>query len=293
MKTFLNKLNESLSNLFLGSKQIDTTLIERIEDLLIGSDIGVKATTMLIRTIEEKAKRKELSDPSQINAHLKREIYRILSSASPELRIESVKPAIIMVVGVNGTGKTTTIAKLARRFSHQGKKVILAAGDTFRAAAIEQLSLWAERVGADIVKHKDGADPSAVVYDAIQSAKGRNKDILIIDTAGRLHTKVNLMEEMKKINRVIGKSMDGAPHETLLVIDATTGQNAIMQARMFHDAIGITGIILTKLDSTAKGGVVIAIMMELDIPVKMLGVGEGIDDLIDFDAEKYTEALFG
>lgn len=282
LKTRRN-LTERIEGVFGG--RIDTPVLEEIEEILITSDLGVKASKEIIGIIER-------TDPANLRETLKVEMFKILKKGEAPLLINGHKPAVIMVVGVNGTGKTTTIGKLAKRFKDEGKEVLLVAGDTFRAAAIEQLSIWGDRVGARVVKHKSDADPGAVVFDAIQSAKAKGVDIVIVDTAGRLHTKVSLMEELKKVKRVMDKELPGAPHEVLLVIDASTGQNAIEQARIFYEAIGVTGIVLTKLDGTAKGGIIIAIIRELEIPVKMIGIGEKIDDLRDFSAEEFTEALF-
>lgn len=289
--------------LILGKKQIDKEVFDRLEEIMISADIGVKTTASLLRDIEEKVQRKELNDPSRLTAYLKNEIKAILSKGgvgeSEEGGIRGDYnsradrgPFVILVIGVNGVGKTTTIGKLAYKYKNEGKKVLLAAGDTFRAAAIEQLEVWGKRVGFDVIRQKPGADPSAVVFDACMAAKQRGVDILLIDTAGRLHTKINLMEELKKVKRVIGKVIVGAPHETLLILDATTGQNAISQIRLFNEGIGVNGIILTKLDGTAKGGISIGIANEFKIPIRMVGIGEGLDDLIDFDADQFVEALF-
>jgi fused signal recognition particle receptor len=223
---------------------------------------------------------------------LKEEILARLSWQEAALNTSTATPYVILVIGVNGVGKTTTIGKLASRFAAQGKRVLLAAGDTFRAAAAEQLEIWGERAGAEVIRHKEGADPSAVVFDACKAALARNCDILIVDTAGRLHTKINLMEEMKKIRRILGRELPGAPHETLLILDAATGQNAISQAKLFKESAAVTGIALTKLDGTAKGGIVVAISNEFKIPVRFIGVGEGIDDLREFDPNQFVEALF-
>lgn len=282
LKTRRN-LTERIEGVFGG--RIDAQALEDMEEILITSDLGVKASKEIIGIIER-------TDPVNLRETLKGEIFNILKNGEASLLTNGHKPAVIMVVGVNGNGKTTTIGKLAKRFKDEGKEVLLVAGDTFRAAAIEQLSIWGERVGVRVIKHKSGADPGAVVFDAIQSAKAKGADIVIVDTAGRLHTKAPLMEELKKIKRVMDKELPGAPHEVLLVIDASTGQNAIEQARIFHEAIGVTGIVLTKLDGTAKGGIIIAIIRELEIPVKMIGIGEKIDDLRDFNAEEFTVALF-
>ena len=235
-------------------------------------------------------KRNELISPQQVRDRLKQILIEILS-AQPSTFSLNASPAVVLVVGVNGTGKTTTIGKLASRLRADGKKVLLAAGDTFRAAASEQLSIWGERAGIPVIKHKEGADPSAVVFDAVKAAKARDVDVLIVDTAGRLHTKSNLMEELKKVNRILSRELPGSPHETLLVLDGNTGQNALVQAKMFNEAVGITGIVLTKLDGTSRGGIVFAINKELGIPVKFVGIGEAIEDLKSFDPEEFVNAL--
>jgi len=275
--------------------RIDEDLLEELEEILLQTDVGVETTMKIIdrlrdRTIEERTKK-----PDEIQELLRQEMTAILDSQQPTVNscFEHNSPHVIMVVGVNGTGKTTTIGKLAAKYKAEGKSVLLAAGDTFRAAAIEQLGVWAQRSGADVVRHQQDADPAAVAFDALQAATARNVDVLIIDTAGRLHTKTNLMEELKKIKRTLGKQAEGVPHEILIVLDGTTGQNAQSQAKNFHEAMGgLTGIVLTKLDGTAKGGIVLAISDTLSIPVKMIGVGEGIDDLQPFDARTFVDALF-
>jgi fused signal recognition particle receptor len=277
--------------LFLG-RSIDENLLEEFEELLIMADVGPQSATSIISGLRERVKKGKIRDISELKVALKEEIKNILKEG-PKIICAGEKPYVILAVGVNGVGKTTTIGKLARHFTDNGFTVTLAAADTFRAAAIEQLEIWAKRAGAQIVKHRGGADPAAVAFDAVTSAKAKNIDIVIIDTAGRLHTKTNLMEELKKIKRVVGREVPSAPHEALLVVDATSGQNAINQAKMFNEAVGVTGIALTKLDGTAKGGIILAINKELGIPVKLIGVGEGIDDLQDFNAEEFVEALFG
>lgn len=283
LKTRRN-LTERIEGLFTG-RAIDASLLEELEEILITSDVGVKATKEITGALER-------IDPAHLKTSLKEEILKILKNGEAPLSINGKKPVVIMVVGVNGSGKTTTIGKLAKRLKDKGKDVFLVAGDTFRAAAIEQLSIWGDRAGARVIKHKGGADPGAVVYDGIHAAKAKGADIVIVDTAGRLHTKIPLMEELKKIKRVMAKELPGSPDEVLLILDATTGQNAISQARIFNEAIGVTGIVLTKLDGTAKGGIIIAILKEFNIPVKMIGIGEKVEDLRDFDAEEFTEALF-
>jgi len=296
LKSGLRKTKEGLVGridaLVLGKKEIDADTLEELEEILITSDIGVKTTVELIRTLEQKMGRNELKDGEALRAALKEEILSRLLAHHQPLDINSRKLFVMLVIGVNGVGKTTTIGKLASRFTADGKKVLLAAADTFRAAAAEQLEAWGERSGVDVIRHKEGADPSAVVFDACKAAVARNVDILIVDTAGRLHTKVNLMEEMKKIRRVISREIPEAPHETLLVVDAATGQNALSQARLFKEAAGVTGLALTKLDGTAKGGIVVAVSHEFALPVRYIGVGESIEDLRDFDPQEFTDALF-
>ncbi|MBA4349090.1 MAG: signal recognition particle-docking protein FtsY [Thermodesulfovibrio sp.] len=273
------------------NRRIDESTIEEIEEVLISSDIGTKATDEIISLLREKVKAGKIKEPEDVKTCLKEELSLLLGKASPLVKTGD-KPFVILTVGVNGVGKTTTIGKLASKFIAEGSSVILAAADTFRAAAIEQLEIWAKRTGADIVKHQSGSDPAAVAFDAVEAAKHRGTDIVIIDTAGRLHTKSPLMEELKKVNRVIKKSMPGAPQEILLIVDATTGQNALKQAQIFNETLGVTGIALAKLDGTAKGGIIFAIQKELGIPVKLIGIGEGIDDLKDFDPEEFVKALF-
>ena len=296
LKSGLKKTTEGLvgriDTLVLGKKTIDADTLEELEEILITSDIGVKTTVEMIRTLEQRLGRNELKDGEALRAALKDEILARLTVHHHPLDIGVSKPFVLLVIGVNGVGKTTTIGKLASRFSSSGKKVLLAAADTFRAAAAEQLIVWGERSGVDVIRHKEGADPSAVVFDACKAAVARDVDLLIVDTAGRLHTKVNLMEEMKKIRRVIDREIPGAPHETLLVLDAATGQNAISQARLFKEAAGVTGLALTKLDGTAKGGIVVAVSHEFALPVRYIGVGESIEDLRDFDPQEFTDALF-
>ena len=281
-----------IDTLILGRKEIDADTLEELEEILITSDIGVKTTVELIRTLEARLGRNELKDGEALRAALKEEILERLLAHHALLDMSARHPFVLLVIGVNGVGKTTTIGKLASRFSAGGAKVLLAAADTFRAAAAEQLEAWGKRSGVDVIRHKEGADPSAVVFDACKAAMARQVDILIVDTAGRLHTKVNLMEEMKKIRRVIDREIPGAPHETLLVLDAATGQNAVSQARLFKEAAGVTGLALTKLDGTAKGGILVAVSHEFALPVRFIGVGESIDDLRDFDPREFTDALF-
>lgn len=285
---------EKIDRLFLGKKTIDQDLLDELEALLYEADIGVKTTTDLIEGVRQGLKRGDLQDPEKVKTFIKEEILRILRSGEKPLFIDfnSTKPFVFMVVGVNGAGKTTTIGKIAHHYASQGKRVLIGAADTFRAAAVEQLEIWANRVGADFIKQSKGSDPSAVAFDSIQAAKARNTDLVFIDTAGRLHTKVNLMEELKKIKRIVSRECPGAPHEILLVLDATTGQNAISQAKLFNEAIGVTGIALTKLDGTAKGGIIVGITEELKIPIRYVGVGEAIDDLKEFNATDFVQALF-
>ena len=284
-------LNTDIEDLFSGKRQIDDDLLEELEELLITADIGVQTTMDLMDTITRKASK--IASPEDLKAILKEEIMAIVDTApATDHSGAPPRPKVIMVVGVNGVGKTTTIGKLAARYRREGKKVLIAASDTFRAAAIEQLSIWADRAGADIVKHKDQSDPAAVAFDAVEAAIARGVDIVLVDTAGRLHTKVNLMEELKKIKRSLSKKSADAPHETLLVLDATTGQNALSQARLFDEAIDLSALALTKLDGTAKGGIVVSICSTLNIPLKYVGVGEQIDDLQDFDPRQFVDALF-
>jgi fused signal recognition particle receptor len=287
-------LVEQIDRLVLGKKTIDQDLLDELEGLLFAADLGVKASSQLIEGVHQALKRGELKEPEKVKDFIKQEILRILISGEKPLSIDfsQIKPFVFMVVGVNGVGKTTTIAKIAHQYSSQGKKVLIGAADTFRAAAVEQLQIWANRVGADLIKQSKGTDPSAVAFDSIHAAKARNIDLVFIDTAGRLHTKVNLMEEVKKVKRIIGRECPGAPHEVLLVLDATTGQNAISQAKFFNEAIEVTGIVLTKLDGTAKGGIIVGITQELTIPIRFIGVGEGIDDLREFNASEFVQALF-
>jgi fused signal recognition particle receptor len=276
-----------------GRRSIDAELFDELEEVLISGDLGVQTTMRIMQELQQAVKEHRLRDPQDIRTHLKQSLLDILTVGSGDLHVDVANPpAVILMVGVNGVGKTTTIAKLAYQLQHQGKKCLLAAGDTFRAAAIEQLQEWADRVGVEVIKHGAGADPAAVVYDAIHAARARRIEVVIVDTAGRLHTKVNLMEECKKIRRVIAREHEGAPHEVLLVLDATIGQNAVAQAKQFHEALGLTGLVMTKLDGTAKGGVVVSIVNELQLPVKLIGVGEKLPDLQPFDAAAFTEALF-
>ena len=259
---------------------------------MITSDIGVKTTQELLDNLAAQVQRKEFEDADLLKKNLQEQILRILSGQEKPINVDAARPFIIMVIGVNGTGKTTTIGKMAQKFKDQGRTVLLVAADTFRAAAIEQLEIWGQRVSCEVIKQKSGSDPSAVVFDGLKAAKSRGSDVVLVDTAGRLHTKVNLMEELKKVKRIMEREFPGAPQEILLVLDATTGQNAIAQAKMFNQALGVTGIALTKLDGTAKGGILIAISEELKIPLRYIGIGEKVDDLREFNARDFVEALF-
>jgi fused signal recognition particle receptor len=284
-------LVEDTEKLAKGRK-VDDALLDEFEEMLIMADVGPQASIVITEALRERVKEDRIKNERDLREAFKEEVSKILKPGH-KIMCAGEDPYVVLAVGVNGAGKTTTIGKLARRFTDHGFSVTLAAADTFRAAAIEQLEIWADRAGAQIVKHRSGADPAAVAFDAVSSAKSRGSDVVIIDTAGRLHTKSNLMEELKKIRRVVSKEKASAPHEVLLVVDATSGQNAINQARIFNEAVGVTGIALTKLDGTAKGGIVIAINKELDIPVKLIGVGEAVEDLQDFEPGEYVEALFG
>lgn len=296
LKNGLAKTQSSLvgrvDGLLKGKTDVDEDLIEELEEILITADLGMKTTTKLIASLESGHARGELKSPDQIRLLLQRELEQILLNSGKPLDIDRARPFVIMVVGVNGVGKTTTIGKLAHQFAGAGKKVILGAGDTFRAAAAEQLQIWGERAQVDVIRHGEGADPGAVAFDAAKAAVARKADVLLLDTAGRLHTKVNLMEELKKIRRILEREIPGAPHEVLLVLDATTGQNALTQAKLFNDAVRLDGIVLTKLDGTAKGGIVVAIAEELEVPVRFVGIGEKLDDLRPFDADMFVAALF-
>ena len=272
--------------------KVDDELIEEIEEILITADVGVETTMDIIDKLTDAIKTKKITDPKDVKGELKLIIEEILTNDNSTLDV-SHSPSIIVMVGVNGVGKTTTIGKLAARYKKEGKKVLIAAGDTFRAAAIDQLEVWSNRSGVDIIKHQEGADPGAVIFDSIKAAKARNTDLLICDTAGRLHNKSNLMNELSKVFKIIDREYPEAKREVLLVVDATTGQNAVSQAKSFKQVCDITGIVLTKLDGTAKGGVVLAVKSEVDVPVKLIGVGEKMEDLQDFDAKAFSEALFG
>ena len=281
----------SLDRLFSGRRQIDQDLIDALEEILITADLGVRTTSTLLEGIQNSAKSQDCRSSEGIKVFLQEEILEMLRAGERPVQVDQ-RPFVFMIVGVNGVGKTSTIGKLAHYYRNTARRVLFAAADTFRAAAVEQLEIWAHRVGAEVIKHQSGSDPSAVAYDAIHAARARSADLLFIDTAGRLHTQVNLMEELKKIKRIVNREMPDAPHEILLVLDATTGQNAISQARLFHEALQITGLTLTKLDGTAKGGIIVSICHDLGIPVHYVGVGEGLDDLQPFNAEQFAHALF-
>ena len=285
---------EKVEDLILRKKKIDEDFYEELEEILIGADVGVNTVLDLIEGLRKEVRQKKIEDANDLRPILTEKITELLEGENAyQLNIEKDRLNVILFVGVNGVGKTTTIGKLAHKLKSEGKNVLLAAGDTFRAGAIEQLEVWGDRVGVEVVKHQAGADPAAVIYDAIQSAKSKNTEVLICDTAGRLHNKVNLMNELNKIFRVIQKEIPDAPHEVLLVLDATTGQNALQQAKLFKETADVTGIVLTKLDGTAKGGIVVAIRNEMNIPVKLVGLGEKMDDLQEFDADQFVHAIFG
>jgi len=288
-----HSLTDGVATLVLGSKAIDEALLEEIETTLLVADLGVEATREIIDDLGQRVSRKELNDADALMSALREDMQAILAPCSQPLVIPAgTRPYVILMVGINGAGKTTTIGKLTYRLQQQGHKVMLAAGDTFRAAAVEQLQSWGERNDVPVVAQQQGADAASVIFDALQSAQARDIDVLIADTAGRLHTQENLMEELKKIKRVLGKLDDKAPHEIMLVVDAGTGQNALNQAEQFNEAMGLTGITLTKLDGTAKGGIIFAIARKLGIPIRFIGVGEGIENLREFDAAEFVDALF-
>ena len=287
-------LFQKVDQVLTGRRPVDDELFDELEEALIQADVNIHTTTQVVDDLRQAARRERISESEDIRARLKDDLMRVLSSDGDEhLRISDTPPSVYLMVGVNGVGKTTTIAKLASRCKSQGKRVIIAAADTFRAAAIDQLEIWADRVGVDIVKQREGADPAAVVYDALQAAKSRGADVVIADTAGRLHTKKNLMEELKKIGRVVERELGRPADEVLLVLDATTGQNALSQAKEFKEAVPITGIVLAKLDGTAKGGIVITLRDEMGIPIKLVGTGEKMEDLEDFDSRDFVESLLG
>ena len=296
LKKGLTKTRENFTHnierLIIGYADIDDELIDDLEETLLMSDVGVKTTETLIAAVRKGIKKKEICTPEDLIPFLEKEIARILEAGENTFHMAEQGPTVLLVVGTNGVGKTTTIGKLSAYYRRQGKSVLLAAADTFRAAAIDQLEIWGKRADAQVIKHGEGSDPAAVVFDAMQAAKARNTDIVIVDTAGRLQTKSNLMQELEKIYRVIGREIPGAPHETLLVLDAGTGQNAISQAELFTQTAPVSGVVLTKLDGTAKGGVTIGIKSQLSIPIKWIGIGEGMDDLRPFRAEDFVRALF-
>jgi fused signal recognition particle receptor len=285
-------LVDRLEDVLSGKKQIDSDLLDELEYALITADLGVRTVQDILEGIRQRVDRKLTSDAAEIRGLIRERLLEILRASERPMHVVSAPPAVVMVVGVNGAGKTTTIGKLAHRFLGEGRSVLLCAADTFRAAAIEQLEVWAQRAGVDLIRQKTGADPSAVVFDSLQAAKARGMDYVIVDTAGRLHTKENLMAELEKMRRTCQRVIPGSPHEVWLVLDATTGQNGLEQARKFTESSGVTGIILTKLDGTAKGGVVVAIARELNLPIRFIGVGEKIDDLLPFEPEKFVESLF-
>jgi len=287
-----NAFTEKVAQIISTSTKIDETMLEELEEAMIQADIGVNTTNRIINDIRKAVKREQIESPGALYGLLAQKVADLLGRDVKPLNLAPIGPTVILVVGVNGVGKTTTIGKLAHQMRQEGRSVLLAAGDTFRAAAIDQLEIWGQRVGVEVIKHSEGSDPAAVAFDAVQAAKARKTDILIIDTAGRLHNKANLMEELRKVKRVIARELPSAPHEVLLVLDATTGQNAISQARTFQEVAGVTGVALTKLDGTAKGGVVLTISAELSIPVKLIGIGEGLQDLRLFVPEDFAAALF-
>ena len=304
-KTLFSRLAEKLSKtresftyqidaLFLGKKEIDAALLDDLEEILISADLGVETTMELLEYVRRKVKRKELSDPNSLKEVLKEKIKSFITENDEDacLVMPENGPFVIMVIGVNGVGKTTTIGKIAHKFQQAGNSILLVAADTFRAAAVAQLKIWGERNQVQVVAHKEGADPSSVVFDGLGIAQSKKIDVVLVDTAGRLHTNNNLMEELKKIKRVMDKKLPGAPHEVMLVIDATTGQNGISQAKLFNEAIGVTGLTLTKLDGTSKGGIVVNICRGMKIPLRFIGIGEQLDDLRDFDAGEFADALF-
>jgi fused signal recognition particle receptor len=293
-----DSLSEKLDTVFAGRKQIDDELLDQLEEVLIAADIGVQTTLEILETVRRGIARKQINDLDALKAAIKSELLNILQASerqgvASEMSVpEGVSPYVMMIVGVNGVGKTTTIGKLAQRIKAEGNDVLICAADTFRAAASDQLAIWAERTGVPLIQQKQGTDPAAVLFDSLKAAKARGSEVLIVDTAGRLHTKSNLMAELEKMKRVASREVEGAPHETLLVVDAVTGQNGLEQARQFLKVAGVTGIVLTKLDGTAKGGIAVAIANDLKLPIRYVGVGEGIDDLIPFAPEEYVDALF-
>lgn len=293
LKKTRNGLGNGIASLLLGKKEIDADLLDELESLLISADLGIDATNNILSNLKSELKRKHLANSEAVFEHLRKYLKDLLLTRQEKLVLDnSKKPYVILMVGINGAGKTTTIGKLAKQFKQQGKKVMLAAGDTFRAAAVEQLQVWGERNSIPVIAQHTGADSASVIYDAIQAAKARGVDVLIADTAGRLHTQNNLMEELKKVKKVIKKLDDSAPHEVMLVLDASIGQNALNQAQEFHNAVAVSGITITKLDGTARGGILFAIANALEIPFRFIGIGEGIDDLREFDANYFVDAIF-
>jgi len=294
LKEGLNKtrrgITERIDELIRYYKEIDDEFFEELEEILVTADVGVNTTTEIVDELRREVKEKKIGDPEKIRNMLKAKIASILESDNENFM--SSFPTVLLIVGVNGVGKTTTIGKLASKYKNEGKKVLIAAGDTFRAAAAEQLEIWGQRAGVEVISHKEGSDPAAVIFDSIHAARSRGVDILICDTAGRLHNKKNLMNELDKINRVIDREYPQAHKEVLLVLDATTGQNAVAQAKLFKEVVGVTGIILTKLDGTAKGGVIVAVKSELDVPIRFIGVGEKVEDLQEFNPKDFADALF-
>jgi fused signal recognition particle receptor len=287
-----SELVDRIEDLVQGKKEIDAELLDEIEMALIGADVGVRTATEVLEAVRQQVDRRQLSNAAELKAQIRRHLLQILTRADRPAEAVTQPPEVILVVGVNGTGKTTTIGKLAHHLAGQDRRVLLCAADTFRAAAIEQLEVWGQRTHTEVIKQRPGADPSAVLFDALQAARARQVDYVVVDTAGRLHTKANLMAELEKMKRTAARVVSGAPHEVLLVLDATTGQNGLEQARQFTTSAGVTGIVLTKLDGTAKGGVVIAIARELGLPIRYVGVGERADDLIRFDPETFLQSLF-
>ncbi|HJT29652.1 MAG TPA: signal recognition particle-docking protein FtsY [Pyrinomonadaceae bacterium] len=294
-----DSLSERLDTVFAGRKQIDEELLDQLEEVLIAADIGVQTTLEILETVRRGIARKQINDLDALKLAIKTELLNILQASerqgvASELSVpEGVSPYVMMIVGVNGVGKTTTIGKLAQRIKAEGNDVLICAADTFRAAASDQLAIWAERTGVPLIQQKQGTDPAAVLFDSLKAAKARGSEVLIVDTAGRLHNKSNLMAELEKMKRVAGREVEGAPHETLLVVDAVTGQNGLEQARQFLKVAGVTGIVLTKLDGTAKGGIAVAIAKELNLPIRYAGIGEKVDDLVVFDPQQYVNGLFG
>src|SRR6185369_4797077 len=294
-----DSLSDRLDTMFAGRKQIDEELLDQLEEVLIAADIGVQTTLEILETVRRGIARKQINDLDALKLAIKTELLNILQASerqgvASELSVpEGVSPYVMMIVGVNGVGKTTTIGKLAQRIKAEGNDVLICAADTFRAAASDQLAIWAERTGVPLIQQKQGTDPAAVLFDSLKAAKARGSEVLIVDTAGRLHNKSNLMAELEKMKRVAGREVEGAPHETLLVVDAVTGQNGLEQARQFLRVAGVTGIVLTKLDGTAKGGIAVAIAKELNLPIRYAGIGEKVDDLVVFDPQQYVNSLFG